>query len=162
MPADALRFNRTTVRTCNLEDEAHRRPPPAPYPHCYGCGAENAVGLQLDLELDGNELHARFVPVDDHQGYPGIVHGGVISSLLYELMANVTRYLGDEAVLRRYAVEFRRPAPVANPLLVTARVIEETSRGWRLAAEIQDESGRQLASATGEAVRLSRHKSEAG
>lgn len=145
------------VRTLKVEHETQGQP--APYPHCYGCGAENLIGLQLDLELDGDELRARFVPMDDHQGYPGTVHGGVISSLLYELMANVTRYLGDEGVLRRHAVEFRRPAPVAMPLLVKARVVEETPRGWLLAAEILDDSGRQLATGTGEAVRPNRHKS---
>ena len=136
-----------------MENEVHRQPAPAPYPHCYGCGAENPIGLKLDFELDGNELRARFVPTDDHQGYPGIVHGGVISSLLYELMANMPRYLGDDAVLHRSAVTFHRPVPVAEPLLVFARVVEKTPRGWRLAAELSDENGRRLASATGEAIR---------
>lgn len=145
-----------------MENEVHRQPAPAPYPHCYGCGAENPIGLKLDFELDGNELRARFVPMDDHQGYPGIVHGGVISSLLYEVMANVTRYLGDEGVLRRYAVEFRRPAPVGKPLLVTAKVVEEIPRGWRLAAVILDESDHRLASATGESVRQDRHNLQTG
>jgi len=43
-------------------------------------------------------------------------------SLLYEVMANIRRYSGDEAVLRRSTVEFKRPVPVGEPLLVTARV----------------------------------------
>lgn len=74
-------------------------------------------------------------------------------SLLYEVMANIRRYSGDEAVLRRSAVEFRRPIPVGEPLLVTARVVEESSKGWQLAAVITDSSGGMLASATAEAVR---------
>jgi acyl-coenzyme A thioesterase PaaI-like protein len=126
---------------------------PVPYPHCYGCGSENAVGLHLEFEFDGTELRADFTPQDHHQGYPGIVHGGVIMSLLYEVMANIRRYSGDEAVLRRSTVEFQRPVPVGERLLVTARVVGETSQGWNLTAVLTDENDGRLASATGEAVR---------
>jgi len=73
-------------------------------------------------------------------------------SLMYEVMANIRRYSGDETVLRRSTVEFRRPVPVGEPLLVTARVVEESSTGWQLAAVITDRSGNRLASATTEAV----------
>ena len=118
----------------------------------YGCGSENAVGLRLEFEFDRNELRADFTPQDHHQGYPGIVHGGVIMSLMYEVMTNIRRYSGNEAVLRRSTVEFRRPVPVGEPLLVTARVVEESSTGWQLAAVITDRSGNRLASATTEAV----------
>jgi uncharacterized protein (TIGR00369 family) len=126
---------------------------PVPYPHCYGCGSENAVVLHLEFEFDGNELRAEFTPQDHHQGYPGIVHGGVIMSLLYEVMANIRRSSGDEAVLRRSTVEFRRPVPVGEPLLITARVVESSSKVWQLAAVITDSTGGRLASATAEAVR---------
>ncbi len=118
----------------------------------YGCGSENTVGLHLEFEFYGNELRADFTTQDHHQGYPGVVHGGVIMSLMYEVMANIRRYSGDETVLRRSTVEFRRPVPVGEPLLVTARVVEESSTGWQLAAVITDRSGNRLASATTEAV----------
>ena len=108
------------------------------------------------LEFDGKELRSRFTPTDHHQGYPGIVHGGVISSLLYEVMANINRYFGDESVLQGTTVKFRRPVPVNRPLLVAAKVLQQTDRGWDLVAEITDESGDRLASATGEAVRPKR------
>jgi len=74
-------------------------------------------------------------------------------SLLYEVMANIRRYSGDEAVLRRSTVEFQRPVPVGERLLVTARVVGETSQGWNLTAVLTDENDGRLASATGEAVR---------
>ncbi len=141
----------------SLDAKQHLDNAPAPYPHCYGCGSENAVGLHLEFEFDGTELRADFTPQDHHQGYPGIVHGGVIMSLLYEVMANIRRYSGDEVVLRRSTVEFRRPVPVGEPLLVTARVVEESSNGWQLAAVITDSSGGRLASAKAEAVRPRRN-----
>ncbi|MDP7212115.1 MAG: hypothetical protein QF413_00310, partial [Dehalococcoidia bacterium] len=77
-----------TKMTGEMAEETHRSPTPAPYPHCYRCGSENSTGLHLELEFDGQELHSEFTPLDQHEGYPGIVHGGVISSLLYEVMAS--------------------------------------------------------------------------
>jgi uncharacterized protein (TIGR00369 family) len=136
-----------------LAAETHRHPAPIPYPDCYGCGSDNHVGLHLNLEFDGKKLRARFIPLEQHQGYPGIVHGGVISSLLYEVMANIQRYSGDEAVLRSSNVEFRRPVHVGELVIATARVVDETPNGWHLAAVLTNESGVRLASATGEAVR---------
>ncbi len=137
----------------SLDAKQHLDNAPVPDPHCYGCGSRNAVGLHLEFEFDGKELRAEFTPQDHHQGYPGIVHGGVIMSLLYEVIANIRRYSGDEAVLRRSTVEFRRPVPVGEPLLITARVVESSSKVWQLAAVITDSSGGRLASATAEAVR---------
>ena len=136
-----------------LADETHQHPAPIPYPDCYGCGSDNLVGLHLDFEFDGKELQARFIPLEQHQGYPGIVHGGVISSLLYEVMANIQRYSGDEAILRSSNVDFRRPVSVGEPVIVTAPVVNETPNGWHLAAVLTNEFGRRLASATGEAIR---------
>ncbi len=87
--------------TGEMAEETHRSPTPAPYPHCYRCGSENPTGLHLELEFDGQELHSEFTPLDQdqHGGYPGIVHGGVISSFPYEVMANIRSYSSDEALL---------------------------------------------------------------
>ena len=64
------------------------------------------------FEFDGQELHSEFTPLDQHEGYPGIVHGGVISSLLYEVMAS-----GATLAMRRCCVstvEFRGPVPAGR------------------------------------------------
>ena len=68
------------------------------YPHCFGCGQENPIGLRLSPHVDGDAVVASFVPKDDHQGWPGIVHGGIIASLLYEVLENFAHQQRD----RRY------------------------------------------------------------
>jgi acyl-coenzyme A thioesterase PaaI-like protein len=68
-------------------------------------------------------------------------------------MANIQRYSGDEAILRSSNVDFRRPVSVGEPVIVTARVVNETPNGWHLPAVLTNEFGRRLASATGEAIR---------
>jgi acyl-coenzyme A thioesterase PaaI-like protein len=131
------------------------------YPLCYGCGAENPGGLRLALSLAGGRLTAAFTGGEAHQGWPGTLHGGVISALLYEVMANLPRYLGardgdpggEGMALRSSHVAFRRPAPLGAPLTASAGVVERAGRVWSLEAELRDAAGTLLATATGEAVR---------
>ena len=61
---------------------------PRKYPNCFGCGESNPIGLRLKYRREGDRLRTEFMPGDDHQGWPGIVHGGIIASLLYEVMEN--------------------------------------------------------------------------
>ena len=66
------------------------------YPRCFGCGQENPIGLRLSFDHDGDALVARFVPGEDHQGWPGIVHGGIIATLLYEVLENFPHQRGND------------------------------------------------------------------
>ncbi|MBT8362516.1 MAG: PaaI family thioesterase [Desulfobacterales bacterium] len=50
--------------------------------HCYGCGALNEKGLQIQSYWDGDESIARFSPKDYHLAFPGYVYGGLIASLI--------------------------------------------------------------------------------
>ena len=58
------------------------------YPNCFGCGEDNPSGLRLDLKLEGDQLTTEFIPEKRHEGWPGMVHGGVIAAVLYEVMEN--------------------------------------------------------------------------
>src|SRR5437762_54292 len=53
---------------------------------CFVCGQQNPLGLKLRLETDGTSVQAQFTPEVVHVGFKGIVHGGIISTLLDELM----------------------------------------------------------------------------
>ncbi len=50
---------------------------------CYVCGKKNPAGLGVDFEIDreARSISANFTPSDIHQGYEGIVHGGILSTL---------------------------------------------------------------------------------
>ncbi|MFW6174572.1 MAG: PaaI family thioesterase [Chloroflexota bacterium] len=107
------------------------------------------------MALEGERLTAAFTAQPEHQGWDGIVHGGVISALLYEVMANLPRFLAQQAALRNCDVRYRRPTPVGEPLNVAADVAERGMRRWKLRAEITDSAGARLATAEGEAALLS-------
>ncbi len=61
-------------------------------PQCFGCGRKNPIGLKLKFQWDGKTATAEFAAGENHQGWPGIVHGGIIFSILDEAMAYVPYY----------------------------------------------------------------------
>ena len=54
---------------------------------CMACGAANPIGLGLVFAEEGDAVRAEFTPLAWHQGYDGLVHGGIIAMLLDEAMA---------------------------------------------------------------------------
>ncbi len=97
---------------------------------CYVCGKKNPIGLAVDFAIDPatRSITARFRPTADHQGYEGIVHGGILSSLLDEAMAKLAFSLGIPAVTAEMTVKFKAPAAPGEELAVTGRLLEETHR----------------------------------
>ncbi|MFQ5859435.1 MAG: PaaI family thioesterase [Anaerolineae bacterium] len=98
---------------------------------CFGCGVENPIGLKLSTyEMDDGRVVARFTPREDYQGYPGVLHGGIIATVLDEVLYRVWIAKGPWLVTAKIEMKFRRPVPVGVPLTVVAEAVE--SRGRRL------------------------------
>ena len=79
---------------------------------CFGCGAANPQGLHLTFTVTDNGVISTFTPLDVHQGYEHVVHGGIISTLLDEVMAWAVAAAGIWAVTGEMQVRFRRPLQV--------------------------------------------------
>ena len=121
---------------------------------CYVCGKENPAGLGVDFKIDKElrVISAKFTPSDIHQGYEGIVHGGILSTLLDEAMAKLTFSLGIPAVTAEIKVTFKAPAAPGEELFVSGRLIQETRR--LIQAEAKIERGPVvIAEATGKLLR---------
>jgi len=106
---------------------------------CYVCGKENAAGLRADFEIDreARSIRARFKTLPLHQGYEGIVHGGVLSALLDEAMAKLAFTLGMPAVTAEITVKFKAPVAPGEELTVTGRIVEADRRLVRAEAKIE-------------------------
>lgn len=122
---------------------------------CYVCGPENSYGLGVRFEIDHDtrSISARFTPDDRHQGFEGIVHGGVISALLDEAMAKLSFSLGIPAVTAEMTVKFKTSAAPGEELLVFGRLAEETRRLIRAEATIT-RGPSIVAEATGKLLRI--------
>lgn len=121
---------------------------------CFACGKSNAFGLQLEFDTEGEEYVTYFTPEKRHQGYVGIVHGGIVSTVLDEVMARYAHILGHNAVTGEMTVRFKRPALVGHRLRFAGRIDEENSRMLVCSARVNDEDGTLIAEATGKMVRV--------
>jgi acyl-coenzyme A thioesterase PaaI-like protein len=119
---------------------------------CFGCGLANVFGLHLEAEsTERGTLAGRFFVKQDHQGPPGIAHGGVMSAALDEAMALVIHAAGIHAVTSKLDISLQAPAPVGSFVRVAARIDEEDGRIVKVSAAAFEESedGTPLAAATG-------------
>lgn len=103
---------------------------------CFGCGAENPIGLRLRFETRETEVTAPFLPRAEHQGFEGVVHGGIISTVLDEAMAWAAAADGAWAYTAEMRVRFRHPLLVGEATRVSARVTARKRRVLSVTAEL--------------------------
>jgi uncharacterized protein (TIGR00369 family) len=97
---------------------------------CYVCGKDNPAGLQAVFEIDKNArtIIGRFTPRQEHEGWQGILHGGIVAALLDEAMVKLAAHLGIHAVSAEITVKFKAPAAPGEELAITGKIVTEASR----------------------------------
>jgi uncharacterized protein (TIGR00369 family) len=95
---------------------------------CFGCGQENPIGLKLRFNCDEDKAEAEFTPDELYQGWPGIVHGGIVFTLLDEAMTYAIRPQGINCLTAKTEIRFKRPALVGESLVVTASITMKRKR----------------------------------
>ena len=73
---------------------------------CFGCGKDNPIGLKLKFKIEGETASGEFAPDIVHQGYGGIVHGGIMASFLDEAAGRPLYDLGENSVTAKLDVRF--------------------------------------------------------
>ena len=95
---------------------------------CFGCGQNNPIGLKLNFKQDGNTVRAEFTPSEHHQGWPGIVHGGILICLLDEAMSYAAHFEGITCLTAKMEIKLKRLALLGEPLIVTSSIIRNTRK----------------------------------
>jgi uncharacterized protein (TIGR00369 family) len=95
---------------------------------CFACGRKNPTGLQLDFDVSTDRATARYTGDQRHQGYDGVLHGGVVTALLDETMGWAIFHQGIWGVTAKIEVTFKRPVPVGEELVVSGEVVRQRSR----------------------------------
>jgi len=116
---------------------------------CYACGDLNPLGLHLHFRMEDDWAVASFEALREHQGYPGFVHGGIVSALLDEAMGWATYGRGIWAVTGKMETRFRGVVPIGQPLAVRGRIARDRGRLIEVMAELRDADGVLLAEASG-------------
>ena len=100
------------------------------YQRCFVCGHRNPYGLHLFFRLDQNTIVADFQPREEHQGFPGVIHGGIVAAVFDEALGR-TSLLGDNqewTMTGRLEVRYRRYVPYGPLLRVRATLDTERRR----------------------------------
>ena len=97
--------------------------------NCFVCGPDNPVGLRIVFHLDEQQIcHGRFTPGQDHQGFDGVTHGGILFSVLDDVMANWLFLQGIRGYTARSEVRYRQPLPLLTPVLLQGRCLKRKGR----------------------------------
>jgi uncharacterized protein (TIGR00369 family) len=108
---------------------------------CFACGQKNPVGLKLNFGWDGRVARAEFTPNKFHQGWAGVVHGGIISCLLDEAMSYAALFSGMNSLTATMQTRFKRPLQIGEPLVITASLTRKTRKLVEAKAELSLKDG---------------------
>src|SRR5689334_6275406 len=121
-------------------------------PNCLVCGRSNPHGLHLSLHVNPSDglVTTTFTPTRDHIGFEGIIHGGLLATVLDEVMVwAATWQIKRFCVCGEMAVRFRESAVVNEPLIVTAKVDQARTKLVLTSGQVQRPDGKILATAGG-------------
>jgi uncharacterized protein (TIGR00369 family) len=129
---------------------------------CFGCDPDHPHGLRLEGQPRDGAVVARWEPDARYQSWPGIVHGGILATVLDELTGWAANLAfrerdGDDprpVVTAEATVRYRAPALVGRPLTATARVAEHGEEHAIVEAELANEDGVTVATCRTRYVRL--------
>lgn len=116
---------------------------------CFVCGPGNGIGLNVRFRLDGDVCRAEFTPGPDHVGYDGVTHGGIVFSLLDDVMANWLWLKGEQCFTARAEIRYREPLPIGTRVALEGRELRRKGRLVEMAGRVLRDGDVTVAEATG-------------
>ena len=109
---------------------------------CFLCGLENEISLKMKWYEDHDEqqVHSTVTVPEHFNGYPGVVHGGIVTAILDETSGRaVMLKSGKDALMvaLKLEVTFRRPTPTETPLKIIGWVTKQSTSRAKVAGEIR-------------------------
>ncbi len=117
---------------------------------CFVCGRENPYGLHLNFyDTAPGETTAEIIIPERFQGYPGIVHGGILAAMLDEVTGRV--FMQDNhdrfLVTAKLELRYRKPARIGVPLTIQSHAVRDTGRVAQATGQVCDHDGTVLVEA---------------
>lgn len=136
-------FSEKSLKKLQLEDDHY----------CFACGMENADGLRIEWKVEGLTTTAHFTPDRKYQGWKGVLHGGIISTLLDEAMTRLACVVCGGAVTAEMTVRFVAPAPIGKLLVVRGEITSERRKMVEMKASMHSAEVL-IAYSTGKAIKI--------
>jgi uncharacterized protein (TIGR00369 family) len=125
---------------------------------CFACGKNNDNGLKLSFSTANGKTVSEFSLHEHFQGYKGVVHGGIVATILDEAMIHAAMAEGLFPVTAEITVRYKHPLFVERPLIVDAELTSKGSRIVEAHAQIADKaSGTICAEATAKLIPLKQY-----
>jgi uncharacterized protein (TIGR00369 family) len=121
---------------------------------CFACGKDNPQGLKLEIRKTPGGVELDYILPEYFAGWQGIAHGGIVATILDELLAWACTNSGRNCVTAEMTVRFRKPVRTGSPLRGFGRVTDEKGRLLYAEARLLDESGTLVAEASGKMMRV--------
>ncbi len=119
--------------------------------HCFVCGIDNPFGLKMQFNSDGDgQVSSRIIFPAMYQGYPGIVHGGILAAVLDETAGRATmkhKRPDLNLVTGKMTIRYRKPVKVEEEVSIEGKVLNRTGRVFICSSSISSLSGELLAEA---------------
>jgi len=124
--------------------------------HCFACGTANPIGLNLEFYCLGDVVCSEITLEKVHEGWDNMAHGGIVSTLLDELMSWAIMYSKRVLlVTRKMDVKYIKPVLIGSPLTVTGRLMDDSEPPKiKARGEIRDNEGRLLVRSNSEFVAI--------
>jgi len=121
---------------------------------CFVCGRDNPIGLKAVFHEENGRVIAHYTPRPEHQSYPGAMHGGLVTSLLDEVMGR-TSFLEDMwVVTAKMQINFRKPIPIGEPITVVGEIRRLRGRILETHGEIILQDGSVAAEADATCIKI--------
>jgi uncharacterized protein (TIGR00369 family) len=117
--------------------------------NCFACGRDNPIGMRLRIEIGDGLARTTWIADENHVGWSDKLHGGIIATLLDEVMAWAPSSFDSWAVTAEMSVRYRSPAAPGEELTAVGRVVERRRRIYEVAAEVRAGDGRLVAEGRG-------------
>ncbi len=121
---------------------------------CFACGPSNPIGLKLGFRFEGEDYLTEFEVKPEYQGWRGIVHGGLLATVLDETMARLLWEKGRNAITGRLTIRYHQPLAIGEKVRVRARITKDRPRIVETSAEATKLDGTLIAEATAMSVEV--------
>ena len=95
---------------------------------CFVCGPKNNMGLKLVFRLEDEVCRSEFTPDDTHCGYDGVTHGGIIFSVLDDVMANWIHLNRIRAYTAKCDIRYKGNLPTGTQVALEGRCTKQRGR----------------------------------
>jgi acyl-coenzyme A thioesterase PaaI-like protein len=125
--------------------------------NCFACGTANPIGLNLEFYVTGNKVCSEITLGKYHVGWADITHGGIISTLLDEVMSWTILYFKRIFfVTRKMELKYIKPVATGVPLIVSGSLLtsEKNEKIIMVKGELRDKNNILYAKSRGEFIKI--------